>query len=381
MSQEEKYQKYYYLAFSAFEEGIGPLRFRKILEKFKNAKAGWTASEKELNEILPSNIVQKFLHFRSMFDLERYILMLSKKNISFLTWEDSSYPYLLKQISDPPPVLYIAGDWKENEWWTTDHKIAVVGSRIPTSYGCEMTEILTRDLVEHGLVVVSGLANGIDTIVHKTAIENKGKTIAVLGCGVDIVYPSKNKSLYEKIVDGNGCVISEMPLSHFASRATFPARNRIISGLSKGVLMTEGAVDSGALITCSYAGEQGRDVFAVPGMVTSKLSAGTLGLLKKGAKLVLGVEDILEELGIGKQSHHTFSSYKNNIDNKDLSIKEKTILALVLAEELTIDDIIRKSALPAREVCSYLSLLELKGYIKGYSGKYKYESDRCRIAD
>lgn len=376
-------ERYYYLAFSAFEEGIGPMRFKLLLEHFKSAENAWKASLKDLTGIgIPSAIVVRYGDFRNKFDIEDYLKQLSQKEISFITLLDPNYPYLLKQISDAPIVLYIKGDLctssqpspkgegeGEVNYWLSNNKIAVVGTRKVSSYGREVTRSLTQELASSGLTIVSGMALGVDTIAHQTAIECGAKTIAVLGCGVDVIYPPQNRDLYEKIADGNGCIISEMPLGHFASRGTFPARNRIISGLSQGVLMTEGASDSGALITCSYAGDQGRNVYAVPGEVTSPLSAGTLGLLKKGAKLVTEAGDILEELGI--ESRKSYNRYNNYKDYKNVTEDEKKILQLLENEDLTIDDMIRKLRVSAGILGSMLSLMELKGYIKEYKGKYK----------
>lgn len=364
-------ERNYYLAFSTFEEGIGPVRFKLLLDHFKSAKNAWEAKQTDLITAgIPQTIVQKFLDFRSKFDLELYLKELAKKEISFLTIQDNNYPYLLKQISDPPFVLYIRGSLAGpvnqqslDNFWLSDNKLAIVGTRIPTSYGREITEILTSDLVVSGLTIVSGMARGIDTVAHRTAIKNGGQTIAVLGCGVDLIYPPENKELYYQIANGNGCIISEMPLGRWANKGTFPARNRIISGLSRGVLMTEGASDSGALITCSYAGEQGRDVFAVPGPVTSSLSAGTLSLLKKGAKLVTNASDVLEELGL-EQKYNRYNDYNNYKNYKDASEEENQILELLKTENLTVDDIIRKSGFPASICSSLLSLMEIKGYIK-----------------
>ncbi len=284
-------EKKYYLAFSAFEEGIGPVRFKRLLEHFQTAKDAYFAAKDQLKEIIPANIADKFVLFRQKFNLELYLKELSRKEIAYITIEDSNYPYLLKQISDPPFVLYLKGTLPaEDAPW-----FGVVGTRQMTNYGRAVTEKLTADLVKNGFVIVSGLARGVDTVAHKTAINNKGKTIAVLGCGVDVIYPPENRELYYQIMK-NGCVVSEMPPGLWAAKGTFPARNRIISGLSKGVLMTEGTEKSGALITCSYAADQGRDVFSVPGPVNSVQSTGTLGILKKGAKLVTDINDILEEI-------------------------------------------------------------------------------------
>ncbi len=363
--------RYYYLAFSAFEEGIGPYRFKLLVEHYKTAKNAWSAPQKELVDAgIPAKIASKFTDFKNKFNLDSYIRELEQKKVSFLTLEDEAYPYLLKQISDAPIVLYVVGSEITQKPEKEEKKIiAVVGTRKITAYGREVTEKIVGDLVTSGFTIVSGMALGVDTVAHQTTIKNHGQTIAVLGCGVDVIYPPQNRQLYFDIIESGGCIVSEMPLNHWATKGTFPARNRIISGLSRGVLMTEGAIDSGALITCSYAGEQGRDVFAVPGLITSSLSEGTLSLLKKGAKLVTGAEDILEEFGMEKPPKN-YNRYNNNNYN-DYTAEEKEIIDLLQQENLTADDIIKNTGQKASAVNTLLSLLEIKGYIKNCEGKYK----------
>ncbi|MBI3980529.1 DNA-protecting protein DprA [Candidatus Microgenomates bacterium] len=371
MSSEEKL---YWLFFSAFEEGIGPVRFQLLLKHFGCAKNAWSAKLKDLLEAgLPVSIAQKFVKFRSGFSQDNYLKLLKNKTISFITLSDIYYPPLLKQISDPPFVLYLKGNYQK-QWFLDETNIAVVGSRKATAYGREVTTVMTKNLVEAGLTIVSGLALGIDSVAHQAALNKQGKTIAVLGCGVDLIYPSQNRKLYEEIINKGGCIISEMPLGHWVSKTVFPARNRIISGLSKGVLITEGAVDSGALITCSYAAEQGRDVFAVPGPIDSFLSEGPHSLLKKGARLVTSAKDILEELKITPPGcFSTVTPGVRSLNKKDFSDDERTIMDLLKTEQLTVDDIIKKSHLSSSIVLSVLSFLEIKGYIRDYGGKYRIQ--------
>lgn len=203
------------------------------------------------------------------------------------------YPRLLKEIPDPPDVLFVRGSGSKINLEKT---IAVVGSRRVTDYGMKITRSLVKELVEKGFTIVSGLALGVDTIAHETAIQAHGKTIAVVGCGIDIIYPSRNARLYREIISGNGVVISEIPSGVWTDTKRFVTRNRIISGLSLGVLVIEGTEKSGTLITAKYALEQGREVFAVPGEITSELSRASSILLKNGAKLVESATDIIEEL-------------------------------------------------------------------------------------
>lgn len=210
-----------------------------------------------------------------------------------LTIQSPRYPKLLKEISDPPEKLYVRGTGSKINLEKT---IAVVGTRHVTEYGRKITIRLVTDLVARGFTIVSGLAYGVDAVAHKAAIDAGGKTIAVLGCGIDIIAPESNTELYWRIIHGNGAVVSEIPPGIRPDRKKFVTRNRIISGLSLGVLVTEGARKSGSLITANYAASQGREVFAVPGPVTSEFSGAASFLLKNGAKLVESVDDIIEEL-------------------------------------------------------------------------------------
>ncbi len=280
MTDEERY----WVAFSVFP-GIGPVRFRLLLEHFGSAKKAWEAP-----------LSDKFIHFRKTFDIDEYLEKLEHLHVSVLTLNDPKYPKLLKEISDPPFLLYIRGK-NTGEPINLDQTIAVVGTRNITRYGEEVTRKIVKGLVANGFTIVSGMAYGVDAVAHQTAIDSGGKTIAVLGCGIDIIAPEGNARLYRAIgEEGHGAIVSEMPLGLRPDKGMFVARNRIISGLSLGVVVTEGAGDSGALITARNAGEQGREVFAVPGPITSTYSRAPAQLIKKGATLVETVEDILDEI-------------------------------------------------------------------------------------
>lgn len=382
----EKTDRPYWLAFSAFP-GVGPVRFALLLSHFGSAKKAWHASTEDLLKInFGEKLTAKFSAFRRAFDVEGYARRVKDLEIATVILTDEKYPLLLKQISDPPFVLYIKGrksstrsdlglGLSSNTFqgptltrggqsatvarknWDISKSIAVVGTRKITSYGREVTKLLTEQLVAAGLTIVSGLAFGVDAQAHQTAIESDGKTIAVLGCGVDCVNPPSNKWLYEKIINGNGIVVSEMPLSHEPTRGLFPARNRIISGLSLGVLVTEGAQDSGSLITASNAAEQGREVFAVPGPITSSLSKGPTSLIKKGAKLVATVEDILEEFQM--------SNVKYQISNRTKgSTEEERIIAIIENEPVHFDEIVRLSGMETGRIGGLLSVMEIKGMVR-----------------
>ena len=238
--------------------------------------------------------------------------------------------------------------------------IAVVGTRKITEYGREVTSLLASELVSAGFTIVSGLAMGVDAVAHKTAIENGEKTIAVLGSGVDLCYPSANRNIYNSIVSGAGAVVSEFPPGQVPSRGSFPSRNRIIAGLSMGVLVTEGAEDSGALITADYALSNGRRVFAVPGPITSSLSKGPYKLISKGAKLVTTVKDILDELGVRQRVKRDTGDKRARGETAE----ENLILKILENEAMDFDQIVRATKMDSSKLGSILSIMEIKGLIK-----------------
>ncbi|MFH0864317.1 MAG: DNA-processing protein DprA [Candidatus Gottesmanbacteria bacterium] len=348
----------YWVAFNVFP-GIGPQRFKILLDYFKTAKKAYEATDESWREIgLNENLVNSFLNFRKKFNPQEFLAQVKTKKISIVTIKDKSYPQLLKQISDAPPILYIKGVIEPQD----SLAIGIVGTRKISSYGREVTEILVRDLVANGLTIVSGLARGVDSLAHKTAIDCGGRTIAVLGCGVDMVYPPENKYLYEEIIK-HGAVISEVPPGQYVAKGIFPARNRIISGLSLGVVVTEGAEDSGSLISARDAANQGREVFAVPGPITSYLSAAPAILIKNGAKLVYNVNDILDELDI-KSNKQKIESRKVIPDNPD----EEKILKILTNEQVHIDNLVRISGMETGKITSLLALMEIKGKVKNLGG-------------
>lgn len=291
-------EKQYWVAFSTFE-GIGPMRFKLLLDYFGSAKAAYNADRKQLMTIgLGQKLIEEFIDFRNKFNFDSYFFRLKKKGIEVVCAEEQSYPETLKEIYDTPPVMYVK--IKEAGLISkifSQKTIAVIGTRKMTNYGKEVTEKITSQLVKKGFVVVSGLARGVDRVAHETAIKNRGITVAVFGTGLESVYPPEHKALAAKIVESGGALISEFPLYAKITKANFIVRDRIISGLSLGVVVTEAAERSGAMVTARFAAEQGREVFAVPGPITSVTSNGTAELIKKGAKLVYNVQDILDEIG------------------------------------------------------------------------------------
>lgn len=356
----KKEEKNFWICFSCFPP-IGPKRFGLLRKYFGTAEKAWRAKKETLLKIgLSEKLVFDFLKFRDEFNLSSYILRLEKLEVGTITFEDKEYPENLKDIDDAPFLLYIMGEILAKD----SLAIGVVGTRKITSYGKEVTERLVFDLVSSGLTIVSGLAYGVDLVAHNSALESGGRTIGVWAGGLDSVFPGYRKYLVEKIIkSGQGAVLSEFPLEFHPMPQTFPQRNRIISGLSLGVLVTEAAQDSGSLITARHAADQGREVFAVPGPITSSQTAGTAKLLKSGAKLVYNVKDILEELDIA-HSAKSIAAREILPDNKD----EEIILNLLKNEEKQIDQIIKESGLETAKVAGILTLMEIKGKIKNLGG-------------
>ena len=288
---------------------------------------------------------------------------MEKLKVNVLTSSCPEYPYLLKSIYDPPPVLYYIG--KRPDQFPVS--LAIVGTRTPTNYGCLVAERLSVRLAEMGICVVSGMARGIDTIAHKSAMKAGGDTVAVFGCGLSHTYPPENVALRKQIVE-HGAVVSEFAVSVKPDRNNFPARNRVISGLSVGTLVVEAGEKSGALITAQFALEQGRDVFAVPGNISSPSSRGTNQLIKMGAKLIDSPEAVIEELSPSFQALLRQPQPKLAVRG-GLSSKEQCLVSLLTEEERPIDLLIEKSQLSPAEVSSTLIQLELKGFIRQKDGK------------
>lgn len=355
----------YYLGFSHFL-GIGPVRMRALLSYFGDVKRAYTGSKEEIKNIIGDVLSQRFFLFRDNFDLEKKAKELEYKKISMLFWEDEKYPHELLNISDPPICLYCRGniDLLSDSSVSKSPFFAIVGTRNPSIYGTQIAKKISTELAIAGFTIVSGLALGIDAIAHRGALEVNGKTIAVLGCGVDIIYPAYNRFLYNQIIEKNGVVISEFPPGKTVEKGLFISRNRIISGLSKGILVIEGQENSGALITARYAGEQGKEVFAVPGPITSSVSTAPNFLIKQGAKMVTSIEDIFEELNV-----KIVPKKKEEIE-KQLNETEKTIFRILQEKPLLIDEIINRTSFTTALILNTLSLLELKGIIeKNIEGK------------
>jgi DNA processing protein len=349
----------------SFIPGLGPVKYQKLLKHLGNPIKVWEASEEELRktEGLGKKLVEDFLAARKALSLERELQRLQDFGVTAISHEEPQYPRQLLTIYDPPFLIYTKGismDWGK-PW------VALVGSRNMTSYGREMAFWLGRELAARGIGVVSGLARGIDTWAHKGALKGGGETVAVLGSGLDKCYPPENRGLMQEIM-AQGLLLSEFPLGIGPKPQHFPMRNRIISGISLGTVVVEAALKSGALITADLALEQGREVFALPGPITSPASRGCHNLIKQGAKLVQDVDDLLEELTLcaGAASPDRLQA-ATRVD--DLSPEEEELLALIPYYPVPADNLVTE-LWPVKKVKAALTLLEIKGMIAQEAGNY-----------
>ena len=355
---------FYWLALS-LTPGVGSILIKRLLDRFKTPEAVFRASLKELVRIegLGERVAGEIQKGPSEKVVKRELSLLEKTGGRIVTLKDDDYPARLKDIYDPPALLYLRGELRRGD----ELAVAIVGSRKTSAYGREVTEKIGEDLARHGVTVVSGMARGIDSVAHKGALQGGGRTIAVLGCGIDVIYPSENRNLFYQIIE-RGAILSEFPMGSPPEGGHFPRRNRIISGLSIGVVIVQASAESGSLITAGYALEQGREVFAVPGNVGAEGSRGTNQLIKEGAKLVESSEDILEEI-LPQWRREGEMAQKGDPAVLSLTEAEKILYGLLAETPLHIDAIIRESRLDPGRVSSLLLNLELKGLISQWPGK------------
>jgi DNA processing protein len=355
---------FYWLALS-LTPGIGSTLMRRLLDRFNTPEAVFHAPMKELSKIegLGEKVAQEIRKGPLEKVVERELSLLREVGGRVITLKDEEYPKRLKDIYDPPALLYVRGALKKED----EFAISIVGSRKTTPYGRWFTEKVSQELARHGVTIVSGMARGIDSLAHWGAISGGGRTIAVLGCGVDVIYPSENRNLFAKMID-RGAILSEFPMGSPPEGGHFPRRNRIISGLSLGVVVVQASEKSGSLITAGYALEQGREVFAVPGNVGTESSRGTHRLIKEGAKLVESSEDILEEI-LPQWRGERETTPKVEIPRPDLTEEEKVLYELLSETPLHIDVMIRESRMDPGKVSSLLLNLELKGMVSQWPGK------------
>ncbi len=350
----------YWLGFNLVD-GLGPAKVQALMMRYKSAEVAWNAPEHELANLgFDRRSLKNFLASRQTIDLDRELKIAEQKGVSLIPFGGEAYSRRLQEIPAPPVLLYVWGEITPSD----QQAVAIVGTRRLTSYGRQMSRELAQGLARSGITVVSGLARGIDTEAHHAALDAGGRTIAVLGSGLDFIYPPENRDLVDRILSsGQGAVLSEYPLDTKPQGKNFPARNRIISGLSLGTIVVEGAIKSGAMITAKYAVEQDREVFAVPGFVNSPASAGPNRLIQQGAKLITCVEDVLEEIQVEQAVHQ--QAFQMALPE---SAEEAALLPVLSREPQHVDVLALQSKLPSRQVSSTLTLLELKGMVQHVGG-------------
>jgi DNA processing protein len=348
----------YWIGFNKVS-GIGAARLRALLDYFGDLQTAWQASAHDLQQAgLDRRSVANLLQARQAVDLESEVGQVQRWGAHVLTWDSPDYPPNLRQIYNPPPVLYVRGRIETRDEWA----VAIVGTRRASVYGKEAARMLGGEMARAGVTVVSGMARGIDTVAHRSCLDAGGRTIAVLGCGIDIAYPRENARLAQEIAE-RGAIVSEYALGTQPEASNFPPRNRIISGLSLGTVVVEAGLGSGALITADFAAEQGRDVFSVPGNIFARASGGTNQLIQQGAKLVMNAAQVLEELNLSMVSEQ--AQARALIPENET---ETQLLERLSADPLHVDELGRAVGLPIAQVSSALALMELKGMVRQVSG-------------
>jgi len=349
-------------------EHVGPGRVRQMLEQFGNATAILGASRQQLLRVrgIGEDTADAIINWEKTISLDAELKRISDFGCHVVIQDDPEYPEMLRQIYDPPIVLYVKGTLLPKD----KNSVALVGSRMTTHYGIEVARKLAYQLAYIGVTVVSGGARGIDTAAHQGSLSAKGRTIAVLGTGINIVFPPENLKLYEQIV-GNGAIITQFPFNRPADKQTFPIRNRIVAGMTLGTVVVEANLTSGALITSNFATEYGRQVFAVPGRIDSPRSKGCHDLIKKGAKLCEGAEDILSEFEYLFPATNRLPTMNETgvLPALELSPNEEAVFGTLAREEISIDEVIQKSGLPSSAVSVALLSLEMKRLVKQLPGK------------
>ncbi len=354
-----------YMMWLTRQEGLSIKKMTMLLEYFGSAHEIFTASRTivEATKILSEPQANRLFTTNNEYTLHGYMDELVKKNIQFVSLNHESYPDLLRHIYDPPIGLYVVGKLPDDRL----PKVSVIGSRKCSQYGMTMAYKISKDLAKHNVVIVSGMARGIDSVSHKAAIDGGGLTMAVLGCGVDVCYPPENKELMKRIAE-NGCVISEFPPKTEPYKAHFPIRNRIISGLSQVIAVMEATGTSGTSFTVSQAQEQGRDVFALPGNVTSKFSEATNALLKDGAYVLTEAEDILFQLGICDNADETETKFKE-LEIQSLAPDRKLVYDCISLVPISIDELVAKTNSQIQTIQYILTMLELEAHIQRVPGQ------------
>jgi DNA processing protein len=348
----------YWVAFNKVP-GIGAARLRALLDYFGDLGIAWQSPVHDLQQAgLDRRSISNLLLMRERLNPDAEMERVERIGATVLTWDHAGYPRNLREVYNAPPVLYVRGRIEKRDEWA----VAIVGTRQASVYGKEAARMLGAGLARAGVTVVSGLAWGIDTAAHRACLDAGGRTLAVLGCGVDIVYPQQNARLATEIVE-RGALVSEYPLGSRPEARNFPPRNRIISGLTLGTVVVEADLGSGARITADFAAEQGREVFAVPGSIFTRTSRGTNELIQQGAKMVCDVADVLEELNLTMVSEQ--AQARAVIPENET---ESLLLDHLSVEPVHVDELRRAVQLPIAQVSSTLALMELKGMVRQVGG-------------
>lgn len=350
--------KKYWVGFNLVK-GIGAARLRLLLEAFGDIEAAWQASPSALREAgISAKLVETICQVRNSIDLSKVWERLADQDIQVITWEDKTYPRRLREIDQPPPVLYVRGELiLEDEW-----AVAVVGTRRVTAYGRQVAEQVASTLAQSGVTVVSGLAHGVDAIAHQAAIDVGGRTLAVLGCGIDRIYPPDHRRLAERLL-AHGALLSDYALGTPPEAVNFPPRNRIISGLSMAVVVIEAGDRSGALITAQFAANQGREVFAVPGNINAPQSAGANRLIQQGAHPLLDIRDLLDSLDLD-----LVTEQKNARKALPADMLEAKLLTLLGQQPMHVDELRNQAEIPIEKITAALTIMELKGLVRQVGG-------------
>jgi DNA processing protein len=351
-------KRQYWVGFNLVK-GIGAVRLQALISHFGDLQTAWQAAPQQLVEAgLSPKLVERFVQMRAATDLQKTWDQIAAQGITVLTWDDAAYPQRLRIIEQPPPVIYVRGELLPEDDWA----VAIVGTRRVTPYGRQITEEVAAVLARNGISVVSGLARGVDAVAHQVAVKNGGRTLAVLGCGVDRIYPPEHRALADQMMTC-GAILSDYAPGTPPDSANFPPRNRIISGLSMAVVVIEAGETSGALITAEFAAEQGREVFSVPGSIFAPQSKGTNRLIQNGARPMLDARDVLDVLNLARMPQQRVA--RASLPPEPT---EAMILQALGDEPVHVDELRARTGLPVEKVSATLVMMELKGQARHVGG-------------
>jgi len=352
--------KRYWVGFTLIK-GIGAVRLQALIHHFGDLESAWRAAPADLAEAgLGAKVIERVIQAREKMDLEKIWEQIARQGIQILTWEDEAYPSRLKEIDQPPPVLYVRGEYLPEDAFA----VALVGTRRVTPYGRQITEEIAAFLAANGMTVISGLARGVDAIAHTAALKAGGRTLGILGSGVDRIYPPEHRALAEQMME-RGAIISDYAPGTPPEASNFPPRNRIISGLSLAVVVIEAGETSGALITAEFAAEQGREVFAVPGSILAPQSKGTNKLIQQGALPLLNASDLMQALNLTRVGEQKAARKALPAD-----AVEAQLLAVLGEQPVHVDELRNQTGLPIEKVSATLTLMELKGMVRQVGGMH-----------